>query len=480
MKNLFDAETAQVFEYFKEICTIPHGSGNMGAISDYCVKFAQANGLKAVCDDAKNVVIFKPATKGYENADPVILQGHIDMVCQKTENSTIDFEKDGLDVFTDGDFIKANGTTLGADNGIAVAMIMAILAGKNLQHPPLEAVFTTDEEIGMIGATELDTTILNGRKMINLDAEEAEILTVSCAGGSDLKIFLPVDKKTVHGTKIIFEIKDLKGGHSGVEIDKGRINANILTGRILSQAKKNTGFDIIRIDGGTKSNAIPYCCKAELAVENAQAFIECVNKCFAEVKKEISAREENCSLGLSVESEGDFEVLAPAVRDKLLCMLLVTPNGIVDMSAEIEGLVETSLNLGVMLTAADEIIMQYALRSNKKSALDFLEERLAAFAGFNGCGTDVSGRYEPWEFRENSSLQKLYEATFFERFGRKPQVVAIHAGLECAVFASKIEALDCIAIGPDMFDVHTVNEKLSISSTKATFGLLCDMLGKCK
>lgn len=480
MKNVLSVQTEQVFKYFEKICSIPHGSGNMDAISEFCLDFAKENGLKAIRDGANNVVIYKPGTAGYENAEPVILQGHIDMVCQKTEDCAIDFENDALEVVTDGDFIKAKGTTLGADNGIAVSMIMAILASKSLPHPPIEAVFTTDEEIGMIGAQALDTDALKGRKMINLDAEEADILTVSCAGGSDFKVFLPIVKKITHGTKLLFEIKGLKGGHSGVEIDKGRVNANILAGRILSYARKNADFEIIKIDGGTKSNAIPFYCKAELVTENVQALAGLIKEYFAAVKKEINEREENCSLSLSIEEQGDFEVLDSVARDKLLYMLLMTPNGIVDMSAEIEDLVETSLNLGVLMTEPNEIVMQYALRSNKKSALAFLEDKLSVFAAYHDCGAEISGAYVPWEFKEDSPLQRLYIEAYSEKFGRKPQVAAIHAGLECAVFSSKIDGLDCIAVGPNMFGVHTVNEKLSISSSKEIFEVLCKVLERCK
>lgn len=480
MGKLSQIEPSQVFQYFEKICAIPHGSGNMDAICKYCVRFAEENGLKVIHDDAKNVVIYKPGTKGYENAAPVILQGHIDMVCQKTENAGINFEKDGLDVFVDGDFIKAKDTTLGADNGIAVSMIMAILASKDLAHPPIEAVFTTDEEVGMIGAQSLDTTVLNGQKMINLDAEEADVLTVSCAGGSDLKILLPVCRKVVHGTRVSMRIKGLKGGHSGVEIDKGRINANILAGRILNQAKKTEAFDIIQINGGTKGNAIPFCCSAELVVQDSGAFIRRMENECAVIQKEIHEREEHCLFDFSVGEEGNFDVLDSVTRDRLLYMLLTTPNGIVDMSAAIEGLVETSLNLGILMTESEQIIMQYALRSNKKSALAFLEDKLSAFAAYHGCKTEISGQYQPWEFQNDSPLQKLYIHTFYQKFGRRPQVAAIHAGLECAVFSSKIDNLDCIAIGPDIFGVHTVNEKLSISSTKAIFELLCEFLEKCQ
>lgn len=480
MKETAQKESASVFRYFEKICAIPHGSGNMKALSDYCVQFAGENGLRAVCDEAKNVVIYKPGTKGYENAEPVILQGHLDMVCQKEENASIDFTKDGIETYIDGDFIKAKGTTLGADNGIAVSMIMAILASRDLPHPPIEAVFTTDEEIGMIGAQKLDVSVLKSRKMINLDAEEADILTVSCAGGSDFRLFFPIDKTAVHGTKILLELQGLKGGHSGVDIDKGRINASILAGRILHYAKKTAAFHIMNINGGTKGNAIPFCCKAELVAEDAEGLIHAIEDYFSVVKTEIRAREGQCSLRLTMEETGDFEVLNPAAQDKLLYMLLTTPNGVVDMSAEIDGLVETSLNLGVLMTEADRIVLQYALRSNKESALTFLEDRLSAFASYNGCRFEISGQYAPWEFKKDSPLQKLYMDAFCEKFGRKPQIAAIHAGLECAVFAKKIEDLDCIAVGPDMFDVHTVHEKLSISSTTEIFELLCTVLERCK
>lgn len=450
----------------------------MDAISGYCMDFAEKHGLKAVCDDAKNVIIYKSGSKGCENAEPVILQGHLDMVCQKTEETTIDFAKDGLETYVDGDFIKAKGTTLGADNGIAVSMIMAILESKDLAHPPIEAVFTTDEEIGLLGAAALDINLLKGKRLLNLDAEEADCVTVSCAGGSDFRMSMPTGKKTVHGTKISFEIRDLKGGHSGVDIDKGRVNANILAGRIFDYVKKTVPFDIIKINGGNKGNAIPFCCKAELVAENAETFAKLAEKYFAVIKKEISDREENCSICLNIENEGDFEVLDDISRDKLLYILLMTPNGVVDMSMEIAGLVETSLNMGILKTESGEIIMHYALRSNKKSALDFLEDKLTSFAVYHGCGTEITGRYEPWEFRENSKLRTLYVDSYNEKFGRKPQVAALHAGLESAVFAARMENLDCIAVGPDMFDVHTVNERLSISSTTEIFELLCDVLEK--
>ena len=238
MGKLTGLEPIEVFKYFEEICSIPHGSGNMKEISDFCLKFADKHGLKALRDNANNVVIYKNGTGELKDAEPVILQGHIDMVCQKTDDSSIDFEKDGLSVKIEDGFVTADGTTLGADNGIAVAMIMAVLASETLTHPPIEAVFTTDEEIGMIGAEKLDTSVLNGKRMINLDSEESETLVVSCAGGCDFKAFIPYNRVSAEGTKIVLSVKGLQGGHSGTEIDKGRINANILMGRLLNYADK--------------------------------------------------------------------------------------------------------------------------------------------------------------------------------------------------------------------------------------------------
>lgn len=480
MGILSQVEPANVFKYFEEICAIPHGSGNMEKISAYCMEFATGLGLSAICDDAKNVVIYKDGTKGYEAAAPVILQGHLDMVCQKTEESDVDFENDGIEPYVEDGFIKARGTTLGADNGIAVSMIMAILASDNIPHPPIEAVFTTDEEIGMIGAGKLDTSVLKGKKMINIDAEEEDFVTVSCAGGSDFRIFIPVERKSVSGTRIVLKIKGLKGGHSGVEIDKGRVNANILMGRVLSYANEVLDFDIIKINGGNKGNAIPRSCEVEIVTAGADDFVDEITKYLSLIKKEIDKREPEFSFDIQEYQNGAYDVLTDELKDRMIYMLLMSPDGIVKMSAEIDGLVETSLNLGVMETGENEVVMLYALRSNKATALDALIEKLAVFAKYNDCRYETSGRYEPWEYRADSPLRDLYIETFEEVCGKKPEVAAIHAGLECAVFSSGIEGLDCIAIGPDMFGVHTTEEKLSIKSTQKIFNLLCKVIEKCK
>ena len=480
MTKLSGIEPKEVFEYFEKICSIPHGSGNMERISKFCLDFAEENGLKAIRDDGKNVIIYKDGTEGYEDAEPIILQGHIDMVCQKTPGSMIDFEKDGIEAFEEEGFLRARGTTLGADNGIAVAMIMAILARRDLSHPPIEAVLTTDEEIGMLGASALDETVLKGTRMINLDAEEEEYVTVSCAGGSDFKIFLPFQREKVTGTRMEIELEGLLGGHSGVEIDKGRVNANILMGRMLRYLHNNTDLDIISVNGGDKMNAIPRYSSGEVIVRDAEKAEELLRSYFKIIKEEIQSREPGCELKVTRCEKGEFHSLCKDAANKLVYMLLTTPDGILEMSRDIDGLVETSLNLGVLETGEDKIFMQYALRSNKASALDFLEDKLSVFAEYNGCNAEISGRYQPWEYKEASALRDLYIETYQKKYGKAPHISAIHAGLECAVFSDKIKNLDCIAIGPDMMGVHTTEEKLSISSVKSVYDCLCDTLKYCK
>lgn len=472
MRKLESIKPYEVFKYFEDICQIPHGSGNMDKISQYCIEFAKSHSLKYVCDEAKNVIIYKEASPGFENSKPIILQAHLDMVCQKDSDSTFDFEKDSLDIFVDGDFIKAKSTTLGADNGIGVAIIMAILADNEFSHPPIEAVFTTDEEIGMIGASKLDFSLLKAKRMINLDSEEENILTVSCAGGSDFTLSLSAEKEKVSGEKVILSIDGLKGGHSGVEIDKGRVNANVLCARVLNHLRQKFEFNILEINGGTKSNAIPFTVTAELVTQDAKNLICEAKAYFEKVKKEIFAREPDCFLNLLHSGSGEFEALQTTTTDSIIDILLNAPNGIIDMSAEIDGLVETSLNLGILKTNNDQIFFHFALRSNKASALDFLEERLISFAGLCGCHYDTFGRYKPWEFKNDSPLQKLYVHCFNDVFGKEPKIEAIHAGLECAVFSAKISGLDCISIGPDTFDVHSPKEKVSISSVERIFSLL--------
>ncbi len=477
---LTNYDSKRVFDYFLEICEIPHGSGDMEKISNYCVEFAKKHKLRYIKDNAKNVVIYKPATKGYENAAPVILQGHMDMVCQKTPDSDFDFLNDSLKVYTDGDFIKADGTTLGADNGIAVAMVLAILENDTIPHPEIQAVFTTDEEIGMLGAGALDMSNLTAKRMINLDSEEDGVVTASCAGGVDFKMVLPFEKCNMAGNEVTVILSGLFGGHSGVDINKNRYNADILAGRLLYKLSNRFNFGIISVNGGDKTNAIVNRCEIKLCCDDADAFISAANLYAQELKEEIKSAEPNFIAQFIKGEAGELEVLDNASAQKLILTLNCVPNGVLNMSADIENLVETSLNLGILKTNANNISMQFALRSNKKSALNALADKLECFAKGVNSVYETSGFYPPWEYRVDSPLRDTYTAVYKQFFDEEPKAEAIHAGLECAVFASKIQGIDCIAMGPTLYDVHTVKERASISSIERTFKLLLEILKKCK
>ena len=477
MKKLSNLEPNRVFYYFEEISAIPRGSGNRKGIADYIENFAKEHALDYVHDDAHNVIVFKSASKGYEDKEPVILQGHLDMVCQKDASCDIDFEKDGISLCVENGYIKADGTTLGADNGSAVAMMLAILESDSYKHPAIEAVFTSDEEVGMLGAKDLSVDCLKGRRMINLDSEEPEFLTVSCAGGSDFCFKIDAQRKIATGRKLTIILKGCRGGHSGIEIDKGRINADVLMGRILNKMQSFGDFDIISIDGGDKGNAIPTTATANLLVRTDN-FKEKLNEYIKEIKAEISAREPEFEVHIQEDVETSLQALGDDAKETLIFLLVTAPNGVMSMSAEIENLVETSLNLGILKTEEKEITLHFALRSNKKSALTHLEEKLTVLAKKVNCRYETLGHYPPWEYKDNSFMQKLYLETFKKKFGFDAKVIAIHAGLECGMFSDKIKDLDCISFGPETLDVHTTSEKLSIDSTKNTFELVLSLLEK--
>jgi len=478
MPKLENLNPERVFHYFEEISSIHRGSGDMEAISQYCIEFAKSHGLRYYADADKNVVIYKDGSNGYENSEPVILQGHLDIVCQKTADCDIDFLKDGLNIYVDGDFIKARGTTLGADNGIAVAMVLSILESDSIAHSPIEAVFTTDEETGMYGAKGLDMSVLKAKRMINLDSEEDDCITVSCAGGSDFKVTQKLNFKKSEGTKVTVAFDGLMGGHSGVEINKGRANANIVAGKFLNHLHRKTLFEIININGGDKANAIPVKCCVELCVKNLDENIAIINESLELIKLEYSDREKKMNISVDVSESGIFDVISLDDTKKLICALSCTPNGVLEMSKSIDGLVETSLNLGVLKIDNDVLTIHYGLRSNRQISLRTLEEKMMTFYDNLSFKWECFGHYPPWEYRENSKLRELYKKTYVEQFDKEPRVEALHAGLECGIFASAINDFDCIAIGPTIFDVHTVNEKLSITSTTRIYSTLVKLLAK--
>ncbi len=463
----------RVIELFKEISAIPRGSGNGKAIADYCEAFASEHQLVCRRDAAHNVVIYK-AANGCGVTAPLILQGHLDMVCQQTAESTVDFLRDGITVLQDGDVLTADGTTLGADNGIAVAMVLAVLEDTTLVHPPIEAVLTADEEIGMVGAMALDMTWLHGKRMINLDAEEDGAVTVSCAGGSEVAATLSFARETVSGTTVEITLDGLKGGHSGVEIHHGRINAAVLSGRVLEQLQ--TPYAIASVESGDKSNAIPYRARLVLVTPQPTAFVKEAKTVLEGIREEIADREPLFDYLVMSKETATAYVWDKAAKSSVITALVCAPDGVQTMSASIDGLVETSLNLGVLQTREDKVVMQYALRSNKRSALCFLEERLVLLLSAIAFQVERAGHYPPWEYRADSPLRERYAAICERVSGQRPRVEAIHAGLECGVFAAAIEGLDCIAVGPALYDVHTVNERLSISSTARLIACLTQLL----
>ena len=464
----------KVLRIFREISEIPRGSTNTKLIADYCESFAKKYNLEYIRDNADNLIIFKDATADMLNAEPVILQGHLDMVCQVSPDSQHNFLENGPEIIIDGDFLKANKTTLGADDGIGVAVILAILESDNISHPPIEAVLTSDEEIGMIGATALDMSRLKSKRMINLDGEEDDTITVSCAGGSDFKLSFTTEYEAFSGTQITIRLFGLKGGHSGVDIDKCRVNANVLAGRVLNHLYNDNSFRIVAINGGDKCNAITTECKITLITQNKN-FVLNANPYLCLIKDEISTREPEFNFEILANGNSDF-AFSKSLTEKTISLLVNAPNGIMQMSAEIEGLVETSLNLGILKTCEETVSFQLALRSNKMSAMQQLVERLVSLSKLLDASYESFGHYPPWEYNANSDLQEIYTECFTEHYGFPPKIKAIHAGLECGVFDSQIEGLTAIAVGPQMYDVHTVNERLSISSTEKFCELILKVL----
>ena len=467
MLNLKPEQQKRFFEIFDELCSIPHGSGNTKAISDYCAEFANNNGLFVFQDELNNVVIKKPATKGYESHEPIILQGHLDMVCEKESTCKIDFEKDGLEIYIDGDYITANGTTLGGDDGIAGARVLSILEDKNLSHPEIEAVFTTDEETGMYGADGLDTNLLNGKMLINIDSENEGVFTVSCAGGARTQINLPLITQENDQTSYEIAIDGLMGGHSGVEIDKGRINASILLGEILDSFTFN--FLISEISGGLKDNAIPRSASCVICSNvNPKEAINSFLNSFdfgKDNRPQVTVKEISCKKSFSKESS-------------LLIVYFLNnvPNGIQKMSSDINGLVQTSLNLGILNTTESGLEASFAVRSSVNNERNELIDTLKDFA--DGLGGTVSshGFYPAWEYKKDSKLRRVMCDTYKTLYNTEAAVEAIHAGLECGLFGEKIKGLDAVSIGPNMCDIHTPDEKLSISSSVRVYEFLCEVL----
>lgn len=479
-------EPAKVFHFFEEICGIPHGSYNTKAISDYLAAFARDRGLKYIQDEVNNVVIFGDASAGYEDAPAVMLQGHMDMVCEKEAGCAIDMAKEGIRLLVDGDWVTADGTTLGGDNGIAVAMMLALLDSGEYAHPKLECVFTVDEETGLEGAEALDVSCLEAKQMINLDSEDEGVITVSCAAA-----LLPTAVSLSARKGFRQRLQSASGRTAGRPFrnrdPQGTANANILMGRVLSELGEAADIRIRALAGGNADNVICNACTAEIvALDGVKALAEAADRLQETLSAEYRAADPD--LRLTMEEEGGYEgeALDEESTARIVGFLLNAPNGVVNMSMDIAGLTETSLNLGAMKLSEKEageeaLELLYSIRSSVKSRQDFVCRRLDSFCrAFQG-KAEFSLYYPGWEYRADSPLREICISVYREQYGKEPTVEAIHAGLECGFFAGKMGAdLDAVSIGPTMEGVHTPSERLSISSTERTWNYLLGVLKACR
>lgn len=474
-EKLAGLEPQKVFSYFEKLCSIPHGSGNTKAISDYLVSFAKEHGLRYIQDKSNNVILFQEGTAGYEDHPTVILQGHMDMVCEKDADCPLNLETDGLDVTHNETFVYANGTTLGADDGIAVAYALALLSDPSIPHPPLEVIITVDEETGMFGAADIDLSEIKGRTFINLDCEGEGIFTVSCAGGARATIKIPVQRRAVYGPCVRLTVDGLQSGHSGVDIDKNRANANKVMGEFLRRVQALMPLCLTSLSGGSKDNAIPKSCQATLVAMGIG--LKRINDIAEALQKEVREQYDEPDAivrGDDVDALGG-NALTTEDTAKVIRLLCEIPNGVHAMSQDIPGLVQTSSNLAIV-RLDEEVRITVSVRSSvnqeRQDVLDQLQDAAKAYGG----QYSQRGVYPAWEYKKDSALRETMTLIFRKMFGKEPKIEAIHAGLECGIFADKLPGLDCVAIGPQMYDIHTSRERLEIASTERTWKFLLEIL----
>lgn len=496
MKVLQGLKPEKVFDFFETICGIPHGSDNEQKLSDWLSAFAKERNLECHQDEMGNIIIVKEASAGFEQSMPVALQGHMDMVCNQEEDCTKDMAVEGLDLAVDGDLIFARGTTLGGDDGIAVAYMLALLDDETLAHPRMECIFTVQEESGLYGAEALDVSPLTAKRFINIDSEDEGVLTVGCAGGVDVITHLPVDREAFDGELLDVKLSGLIGGHSGTEINRGQENAVKSLGRLLWELQEDAGARLVHIQGGVADNVIPVSANATIAVPSADrakaicdAFRKTIDheyKMDPEAAVSVSPASSNC---LPMDADSTLRVIA---------YLIGTPNGIEKMTKGIDGLPQTSLSLGVVNTVAgeeksgsacgadagftgqDHVDYTFCIRSSVDSECDMVARRLECQARVLGAYTERVGAYPGWEYAPESPLRDLVCQVYKEQSGKDMVIEAIHAGLECGYFAGKISGLDCVSIGPDLRGVHTPAETMSISSVQRTWELVKEVLARMK
>lgn len=469
-----------VFVYFEEICKIPHGSHNTKAISDYVVSVAKEHNLKYIQDEVNNVIVFREASKGCEDKETVMLQGHLDMVCEKNfeTNPKFDFEKDPLKLDVMDDFVIARGTTLGGDDGIGVAYMLALLTDDSIVTPPLECIFTIDEEVGMDGAHALDVSPLKGKMLINLDHEDEGCILTSCAGGKSTVLSLPVNRTEKTGIKYNLVICGLLGGHSGTEINKYRGNANLIMGRLLHFLSTKVSFDIININGGLQDNAIPRECNTEILLDekDTQNFESYLAEFEETIKNEYRTVEKNMMVYCENIEETTVSVLTDETKNNLIFLLMTLPDGVQRMSPDTPDLVQTSSNVGIIRLKKDKFEVLISIRSSVTSEKEALSAKIKYLVETIGGSFTENSDYPAWEYKADSKLREITVKSFNKIYNSEPVIMGIHAGLETGIFYNKIKGLDIVVIGPDVIDIHTPKERLYIPSVERVWFLILDIL----
>lgn len=481
MSVLEGLKPERVFYYFEEISKIPHGSGNTKKISDFCVDFANKQGLTVVQDKVNNIIIYKDASEGYENAEPVVLQGHLDMVCEKTKESKHNFETDPLELYVDDGKVHAKDTTLGGDNGIAVAMALAVLEDNTLAHPPIEALFTIDEETGMDGALALDMSLLKGKMLINMDSEEEGSLIVGCAGGLHFEADIPIVHETKEGKIIEIIIEGLTGGHSGMEIHKQRGNAHKLMGRLLYHLSKTFSFNLVETKGGSKDNVIAQENKAVIVIDDkTEKLTSAIKEMEAKWKNEFASDEPNLVIKIDEKGHASISAFDDESTRRVIQYLFIVPNGAQVFERELANQVETSLNLGSVMTEENSVKAGHLARSSKDSQSEAIKEQLFAVTEAVGGKGYVNNEFPGWAYRQKSRLRELMMDSYKELYGVVPEILTIHAGLECGLFLGKNPELDCVSFGPALSDVHSPQESMDIASVERSYKYLLTILKNCK
>lgn len=482
MSDVSKLAPQEVFKYFKEISDVPRASGHTEKISAYLVNFAKEHELEYYQDESGNVIIWKEGTLGYENSDMVMIQGHMDIVAEKTEDSTHDFQNDPIELIIDGDFLTANKTTLGADDGAAIAMGLALLDSTDIPHPPLEFIATVDEEIGMLGAYALDGSKIRSRKVINVDSEDEGVITVGCAGAVDIFTSFPADKKAVKGVKYKYLVEGLLGGHSGLDIHQERANAGQIVARMLLDASEKAELNLVSIKGGRATNVILGKVEGEVivAASDVKVFEESVAASTEDIKAEYRTSDPGITVSIEAVGEVEEEAIDNVCQENFFKFVVACPVGVEHYSVELKGLVETSHSIGIIKIEEGRLITKSMVRSSVNSRNHLLAKKIKILAEALGADVERGSSYGAWEFNNKSDLLDVCIAAYKEQYGEEPVVSAMHAGIECGIWAEKVGKVDAVSIGPDISDVHSVNENISISSTERTWKYLKLILSHCK